>query len=248
MRLKNKVAIVTGASGGIGKNIAHKFAKEGANIVINYFNSEQEANKTVKSIKEIGNEAIALKADISNEEEVKRLVNKTLEKFNKIDVLINNAGISERISYQEITGNKWDELMNVNLKGYFLCSKEVGEIMKKQESGKIINISSVTGLRPRALGLHYNISKAGCIMLTKCFALALAPYVQVNSIAPGFIQAGMNQYRDETYLSRVKNETPLNRLGQPDDVAKACIFLSTEESSFITGQLIVVDGGRSLEY
>ncbi len=138
--------------------------------------------------------------------------------------------------------------MKVNLKGYFLCSKEVGMIILKQKSGKIINIASKLGVSASRISFHYNVAKAGVIMLTKCLALVLAPYVKVNGIAPGFIQAGMNIYSSNDYKRRVIEETPLKKLGQSQDVANACIFLSSNESDFINGHIINVDGGRGLPY
>ena len=243
MKLKNKVAIVTGSSRGIGKAIALAFAREGANVVVNYVRSEDEAKEVVKGIEALNSTGIAIKADISESKDVENMVNKVIEKFGRIDVLVNNAGIGAHL----LKGSdieKWDKIMDVNLKGVFLCSQAVAKVMLKQKSGNIINISSIAGIEPGLSSLYYSISKAGVIMLTKCLALELAPYVRVNSIAPGYVKTPMmtRALSEEEIVKSI----PLGRLGTPEDIANVAIFLASSDSDYITGQVIVVDGGKAI--
>ena len=192
--LENKVAIITGASKGIGKSTSLLFAKEGAKIVVNYFSSEKEAFSVVDEIKKIGSEAIAIKCDVSKEDEVKEMIQKTIDNFGKIDILINNAGIVFDVPFFERTVEQWKRTMDVNLLGTFLCSKYASEQMLKSDNGKIINISSTNGINcfsPESA--DYDASKAGVIILTKDLAKELAPKIQVNSIAPGWVDTEMNK-------------------------------------------------------
>ncbi|MCK4730022.1 MAG: SDR family NAD(P)-dependent oxidoreductase, partial [Candidatus Aenigmarchaeota archaeon] len=194
MKLKNKIAIITGASKGIGKSTALLFAKEGAKVVVNYFSSEKEAFSVVDEIKEIGSEAIAIKCDVSKEDEVKAMIKQTIDEFGKIDILVNNAGIVFDVPFFKRTVEQWKKTMDVNLLGTFLCSKYASEQMLKNDNGKIINISSTNGINsfsPDAI--DYDASKAGIIILTKDLAKELAPKIQVNSIAPGWVDIKMNK-------------------------------------------------------
>lgn len=241
MRLKNKVAIVTGSSRGIGKAIALAFAREGAKVVVNYVRSEDKAKELVKRIEALNSMGMAIKADVSKPEEVENMVNRVREKFGRIDILVNNAGIGAHL----VKGSdieKWDKIMDVNLKGVFLCCRAVAKVMLKQKSGSIINISSIGGIRAGISSLYYSVSKAGVIMLTKCLALELAPYVRVNSIAPGYIKTPMmaRTLSEEEIIKSI----PLRRLGTPEDVANVAVFLASSDSDHITGQVIAVDGGR----
>jgi 3-oxoacyl-[acyl-carrier protein] reductase len=248
MKLKGKVALITGAGRGIGKAIALEFAKEGADIVINYSKSAEDAKKVKNEIEKIGSKAIAINADVSNGKEVNEMVGKILSQFKKIDILVNNAGIISASPLQKLTEEDWDKIMNVNLKGVFLCSKAVSEIMTKQKGGKIVNISSIYGsIFGGEYVMHYCASKAGVANLTKSLAQSLAPYVQVNSISPGNIDTEMTRRAGDDFIKKVIEKTPLKRLGKPEEIAKAAVFLSSNDSDFITGQNLVVDGGLSLE-
>jgi len=227
MKLQNKVAIVTGSSRGMGKSIALLFAKEGAKVVI-------------KS----GSQAIAIKADVSNEDEVKKMVEETESKFGKIDILVNNAGIVFDIPFKEKTLEQWQKTLGVNLIGVFLCCKYASPHMN--EGGRIINISSTNGIysmHPESM--DYDASKAGVIAITKSLAQELAPKILVNSIAPGWINTEMNKDLPEDFIKKETERVFVKRFGQPDEIAKTALFLASEDSSYISGTTIVVDGGYS---
>lgn len=194
MKLKDKIAIVTGSSRGIGRATALLFAKNGAKIIVNYSKSEDEANKVVKEIEKIGSQAIAVKCDVSEEEQVKAMVEEIINKFGKVDILVNNAGVVYDVPFQEKTADQWIKTLGVNLIGVFLCSKYVSEHMKKQGSGKIVNVSSTNGINcfsPETM--DYDASKAGVIILTRGLAKELALSIQVNSVAPGWVNTKMNE-------------------------------------------------------
>lgn len=248
MKLKNKVALITGAGKGIGKAIAIEFAKEGANIIINYNKSREGAEKVKNKIEKTGSKVIVIKADVSKKEEIEEMIEKTLNEFKRIDILVNNAGVISAAPLQELTEEDWDKIMDVNLKGVFLCSKAVSKIMIKQKSGKIINISSIYGsIFGAEYVMHYCASKAGVANLTKSLAQVLAPHIQVNSISPGNIDTEMTRRAGDDFIKKVIEKTPLKRLGKPEEIAKVAVFLASSDSDFITGQNIVVDGGLSLE-
>ncbi len=247
-KLENNVALITGASTGIGRAIALEFAKEGAKVVVNYVNSKKEANEVVEDVKKLGPDAINVKADVSKSKEVSSMVSKTLEQFGKIDILVNNAGIITRPGdYMNISELDFDKTLNVNLKGPYNCIKSVIPIMKRQKFGKIINISSVFGIIGAAPVAAYCASKAGVINLTKSFAKELAPNVLVNCIAPGTISTQMTKAAGTEVIDWISKNTPLKRIGEPEEIAKAALFLASNDSNFITGQVIVVDGGYSLK-
>jgi len=248
MKLKNKVALITGAGRGIGRSIALEFAREGADVIINYNKSEKEAKEVVKEVEKIGSKAIAIKADVSKRNEIEKMIETSLKEFKRIDILVNNAGIISVAQLQDLTEEDWDRLMDINLKGVFLCSKFVSKIMTKQKSGKIINISSIYGsVFGGQYVMHYCVSKAGVANLTKSLAQGLAPYIQVNSISPGNIDTEMTRRAGDDFIKKVIEKTPLKRLGKPEEIAKSAVFLASNDSDFITGQNIVVDGGLSLE-
>jgi 3-oxoacyl-[acyl-carrier protein] reductase len=247
-RLAGKVAIVTGASRGIGRAIALRFANEGARVVANYERKAAEAEAVVDDIRSAGGEAIAVGADVSSKADVDRLVATTMDHFGRIDILSNNAGIMIAKGVLETTEEEWDRTIDVNLKGAYLCSKAVAPIMIGQQGGTIINMSSNSGLyHPSAMRFtEYVVSKAGMNGLTKAMALALGPYITVNAICPGWIRTEMVEDTDPAIVERILDETALHRWGTPDDVAGCAVFLASAEASFITGELLIVAGGRGM--
>ena len=247
-RLQGKIALVTGASRGIGRAIAKLFAEEGAKVVINYSRSEKEAASLAEEIKQQGGEALLVKADVSQAQEVKEMIKKVADEFGRIDILVNNAGILIQSPFLESTEEMWDTMVDVNLKGSYLCAKEVAPLMLKQKSGKIINISSVSGLAQKsALGnVPYAASKAGVIGLTRSLAVNLGPTINVNAICPGLVETDMSASLPPERRRIPVEEAPLQRIGRPEEIASAALFLASEESDFITGEAITVSGGRGM--
>ena len=220
MKLKNKTAIITGSSKGIGKSTALLFAKEGAKIVINYLSSEEDALSIVNEIKNIGSDAIAIKCDISKEDDVIEMIQKTINTFGEIDILVNNAGVVFDVPLFEKTVKQWKQTMETNLIGTFLCSKYASPYMLKKGSGKIINISSTNGintLSPEAA--DYDASKAGVINLTKNLAKELAPKIQVNSVAPGWVDTEMNKDLPKDFIEEEINKIYMKRFAKPEEIA-----------------------------
>ncbi len=248
MRLKNKIALITGSSKGIGATIAKKFAEEGAAVIINYKNSEEKALRLTKSIKDKGLEAIAIKADVSEPEEIISMSDEIIIKFGRIDILVNNASLYPRNKFFDSTEESWNSAIDTNLKGAYFCSQIFSKEMLKKKQGNIINISSNTGLMPRdKKGLEYGISKAGLIYLTQSLALTLAPNIRVNCIAPGYTLTEMVElYRSPTLKKQVESRIPLRKINLPEDIANSALFLASEDARNITGQIMVVDGGYSL--
>jgi 3-oxoacyl-[acyl-carrier protein] reductase len=246
--LAGKVAIVTGASRGIGRAIARRFAAEGAAVVVNYTQGEKNAAAVVAGIESSGGTAIAVQADISRSADVRRLVAQTLDRFGRVDILVNNAGVMVAKGLLETTEDDWDITIDVNLKGAYLCSKEVAPVMIRQGSGSIINMSSNSGLyHPSAMRFtEYVVSKAGMNGLTKAMALACGPQIRVNAICPGWIRTDMVEEIDPATQQRILEETALKRWGTPDDVAASAVFLASDEAAFITGELLIVAGGRGM--
>jgi 3-oxoacyl-[acyl-carrier protein] reductase len=247
-RLQGKVAIVTGSSRGIGKSIAERFAAEGAKVTVNWAGRERDAQAVVDGIKAAGGEALSVGADVSSSADVKKLVRATVDRFGRIDILVNNAGVMVAKSVLKTTEDDWDRTIDVNLKGAYLCSKEVAPIMLEQEAGKIIMMSSNSGLyHPSAMKFtEYVVSKAGMNGLTKALALALGPHITVNAICPGWIKTDMIADTDPEVERRILDETALRRWGTTDDVAGAAVFLASSEADFITGELLIVAGGRGM--
>ena len=247
-RLEGKVAIVTGASRGIGRSIATRFADEGAKVVVNYLANTASADAVVDGIRQAGGDAFAVAADVSNNTDVQRLVQGTLDRFGRVDILVNDAGVMVAKGVLETTEDDWDRTIGVNLKGAYLCSKAVAPIMIRQQGGTIINISSNSGLyHPSAMRFtEYVVSKAGMNGLTKAMALALGPHVTVNAICPGWIRTDMVEMIDPAVQQRILDETALGRWGTPDDIASSAVFLASSEASFITGELLIVAGGRGM--
>ncbi|MFH0913530.1 MAG: 3-oxoacyl-[acyl-carrier-protein] reductase [Candidatus Omnitrophota bacterium] len=243
MRLKDKVALITGGARGIGQAIAMTFAREGADIVVADINLEI-AQKTALEIEALGRKALALEMDVTDYDKVMEAVNKILDKFGKVDILVNNAGITKDNLILRMSLAEWDAVINVNLKGTFNCIKAVSRSMIKQRSGKIVSIASIIGLMGNAGQANYSASKAGIIALTKTVAKELASRnINANAVAPGFIQTEMTAKLTEDIKAKMMEAIPLGRLGAPSDVANVCLFLASEDASYITGQVITVDGG-----
>lgn len=242
--LKDKVAIVTGASRGIGKAVALHLASLGAKIVVNYAGNEQLANNVVDEIKSLGSDAFSVRADISNADDVEAMVKLTIDNYGKIDILVNNAGITRDNLIMRMKEDDWDTVLNTNLKGVFLCTKAVTRPMLKQKAGKIVNISSIVGVVGNAGQANYVAAKAGVIGLTKTTAKELASRnICVNAIAPGFISTDMTDGLNDDLKQEMLKAIPLARFGEVDEVAKLVGFLASDNSNYITGQTINIDGG-----
>ncbi len=243
MRLKDRVALVTGGGRGIGKAIALALAKEGADIVACDINLEN-LKEVAAEVEKMGRKILILKADVSKVSEVEEMVKKALDKFTKIDILVNNAGITRDNLIVRMSEEEWDQVLDINLKGAFNCLKAVARPMMKQRSGRIINIASVVGMMGNPGQANYAASKAGIIGLTKSAAKELASRgINVNAIAPGFIKTAMTEALDDEIKERLTSQIPLKRLGEVKDVANLVVFLASNDASYITGEVIKVDGG-----
>jgi len=246
MLLKDRVALITGAAQGIGKQIAVTFARQGADIVVADINLEKAA-ATAKEIEALGRRALALELNVTDFSKVEEAINKILDKLGKVDILVNNAGITKDNLLLRMKDAEWDAVINVNLKGTFNCIKAASKVMIKQRSGKIVNIASIIGIIGNPGQANYSASKAGIIALTKTAAKELSSRnINVNAVAPGFIQTEMTAVLPEDIKQQMLKAIPLNKFGLPEDVANACLFLASEEASYITGQTIVVDGGMTM--
>lgn len=242
--LTNKTAVVTGASRGIGRSIAIDLAKSGANVVVNYSGNEAKANEVVDEIKALGQQAFAVKADVSNAEEVQSMMKQAIDTFGSIDILVNNAGITKDNLLMRMKENEWDDVININLKGVFNCTKAVTRQMMKQRNGRIINLASVVGVCGNPGQANYVAAKAGVIGLTKTTAKELATrHITVNAVAPGFISTDMTDKLDENVQTEMLKQIPLARFGAPEDISNVVVFLASEGAGYITGQTIQVDGG-----
>lgn len=239
-----KIALVTGGARGIGKKVAEKFAKEGYNLVLNYVSDNTDINSVIDSFKEYKNEVILVKADVSKFNECENLVKEAIEKFGKIDVLVNNAGITKDGLIAMMKEDAFDRVIDVNLKGTFNMTRNVVPYMMKKRCGNIVNISSVVGVAGNAGQSNYAASKAGIIGFTKSLAKELAPRnIRVNAVAPGFIDTDMTSVLTDKVKDNIYSQIPLKRMGEAEEVANVVYFLSDDESSYITGQVINVDGG-----
>lgn len=247
-RLENKTAVITGSSRGIGAAIAKGFAGQGCNIVINYFSSADKAAEVKKHIEDLGRDVISVRADVSKRDEVERLFDVSIEKFGKVDIFVNNAGLIRRTPFLEISDSEWDEIFNIIVKGYFICGQVFGRHMVANNSGKIINISSISKYLPDYARAHYCSAKGAIGMLTKSMAYELSPYgVNVNEIVPGAIKTDIDKaFGDKEILKKIGARTFIKGVGDADDLVGAAIFLASNESDYITGSEIVVDGGYLL--
>ena len=238
-----KTAVITGSSQGIGRQIALEFAKNNYAVVVNYNKSKNEALELIEKIKKLGSTSIAVQADVSKFQEAQKLIDLSLNEFGKIDVLVNNAGISLQKIFQDVSEAEWKNLFAVNVGSVFNCCSCVLKDMISRKSGKIINISSIWGMVGASMEVHYSASKAAVIGFTKALAKELGPSgINVNCVSPGVIDTKMNNFDQET-LAELKNETPLGKIGTALDIAKTVLFLVSSGADFITGQVISPNGG-----
>jgi len=244
MKLVNKVALVTGASSGIGQATAIELAKEGANIAANYFHNKEGVEETCRRIEEVGRKCISIKADVTKIDQVKEMVEKVLQEFGGVDILVNNSGgIIKRSYIAEMPEKLWDDMLDLNLKSIFLCSKEIIPHMIERKGGAIINLSSIAARTGGGRGaVSYAAAKAGVDGFTKGLAKELVDYgIRVNAIAPGIINTPF--HKDPDVLAQLKEMIPMKRLGKPEEVAKLVVFLASEDASYITGRIFDVSGG-----
>ncbi len=240
----DKVVLITGATRGIGKQIALTLAKEGYNIALNFRTENEDLTKTKEEIESIGVQCLSVKGDVSNFEECENIVKQTIDKFGKIDVLVNNAGMTKDMLLMRMKKEDFEQVIDVNLVGTFNMTKNVISHMLKARNGRIINISSVVGISGNAGQTNYSASKAGIIGFTKSLAKEVASRnILVNAVAPGFIQTNMTDVLKEEVKEEIAKTIPLKRMGKPEDVANVVKFLASEDSSYITGQVINIDGG-----
>jgi 3-oxoacyl-[acyl-carrier protein] reductase len=243
VQLEGKVCLITGSARGIGFAVAERFAGEGATIVLSDI-LDDALGESVKKLTDKGSRAIGLKADVSSGDQVNLLMERTVEEFERLDVLVNNAGITRDTLMIRMSDDDWDMVLNVNLKGAFLATRSAAKVMMKQRSGKIINVSSVVGQIGNAGQANYSASKAGLLGLTKTAARELAGRgICVNAIAPGFIETEMTEKMSDTAKEAFLDNIPLKRAGQPSDIASTALFLASPASDYITGQVIAVNGG-----
>jgi 3-oxoacyl-[acyl-carrier protein] reductase len=243
MELANKVAVVTGAAQGIGKTIAIYLAEKGASLVVCDINLEM-ASETAREIETEGGSCLALKSDVTNLSDAERIIKEASDRFGAVDILVNNAGITKDNVLLRMKEEQWDQVMAVNLKGTFNCTKAAIKLMLRQKRGTVINIASITGLMGNAGQANYSASKAGVIGFTKAIAREYAERnITVNAVAPGFIATAMTDAIPEKEREALIQQIPLKRLGTPLDVARAVYFLASEQASYITGQVIGVNGG-----
>jgi 3-oxoacyl-[acyl-carrier protein] reductase len=249
VRLKEKVALITGSSRGVGRAIALAYAKEGASVVVNYTSNQTAAEDVVEEIKEKGGRAIAFKADVARAAEAEALVQKGIEEFGGLDILVNNAGFSRPAMLLKMSEDQWDQVVDIHLKGAFLCSQFAARNMKEQNRGKIINVTSVAGIVGTVGQINYSAAKGGLLSFTKSAARELARYnICVNVISLGIVATDMTEKirTDEKLKEIYMNRILMRRFAEPDDISPAFIFLGSDESNYITGQLLCVDGGYGM--
>jgi 3-oxoacyl-[acyl-carrier protein] reductase len=249
MKIKDKVALVTGSSRGVGRAIAVGYAKEGAKVVVNYTSNEKAALEVVENVKNLGSHAIAVKADVASKPDVDKLVKATTDEFGRIDILVNNAGFTRPAMMVKMTEDEWDQVVDIHMKGAFLCAQAAANIMKDQKSGKIINVTSVAGIVGTVGQINYSAAKGGVISMTKSMARELARYnICVNVISLGIVATDMTEKirTDEKLREVYMNRILLKRFAEAEDIAPAFVFFGSDEANYITGQLLCVDGGYGM--
>ena len=246
-RLDGKIAIITGGGTGIGRACALAFAGQGATVAVNYSRSRVEAERTAQDCRSAGGDGVAIQADVSAKEEIDRLVDDAVERWGRVDILVNSAGTTKFAAYDDLdalTEEVWNDIIGVNLKGVFFACRAVVPHMKRAGGGSIVNIGSISAIRPVGSSIPYMATKAAVHSMTQSMAVALGPLVRVNCVAPGFIETRWHAGRDEA-AQATRERTPVRRNGTPEDVAQAALYLCT--APFVTGEIIVVDGGRFLQ-
>jgi len=249
VKLQGKVALVTGGSRSIGRAIALAFAREGANVAVNYVRNTAAAESAAREVEALGRRALAVKADTSQRAQVHAMVEEVTGRLGPIDVVVNNAGVQKRVFFLDLEEADWDWMLGVNLKGCFLVGQAVAARMKERGKGRIINVASEAGGAPAQRMTAYCVSKAGVIMLTKCMALELAQYgIRVNALAPGLTRTDINRkdLEDETFLKLRLSRIPLGRVLSPEDLVGGAVFLASADSDMMTGMVLQVDGGRGI--
>ena len=247
MNLNGKAALVTGGGRGIGRAICLELARQGANLIINYAGNQEAAAETAAACGRLGTEAVIVQADVADAEECARMFGEAREAFGRVDLLVNNAGVTRDGLLIRMSEQDYDQVLDTNLKGAFLCSREAARMMMKNRFGRIVNMSSVVGLRGNAGQANYAASKAGIIGLTKALAKELAGRnITVNAVAPGFIATDMTSVLSDSVKASILEGIPMKRLGQAEEAARAAVFFLSEESGYITGQVLAVDGGMAM--
>ena len=249
MKLKDKTAIVTGSSRGVGRAVALGYAKEGANLIVNYTSNEKAANEVVDLIQSMGSKAVAVKADVALKADAEKLVNAAIDNYGRLDILVNNAGFTRPALMLNMTEDEWDQVVDIHMKGAFLCSQAAALKMKEQKSGKIINVTSVAGLVGTVGQINYSAAKGGLLSMTKSIARELARYnICANVISLGIVATDMTEKirTDEKLQNIYMNRILLKRFAEPDDISPAFVFLGSDDSNYITGQLLCVDGGYGM--
>jgi 3-oxoacyl-[acyl-carrier protein] reductase len=249
VKLEGKVALVTGSSRGVGKAVALGFAANGADVVINYTSNQPAADKVVAEIQSMGRSAVAVRADVAVKGDIERLVNTAAERFGKLDILVNNAGFTRPAMMLKMSEDQWDQVVDIHLKGAFMCSQAAGLLMKEQNGGKIINVTSVAGIVGTVGQINYSAAKGGIISMTKSIAREMARYnVCANVISLGIVATDMTEKirTDEKLKEIYMNRILFKRFAEPEDISPAFVFLASDESNYITGQLLCVDGGYGM--
>jgi len=248
-RLEDKVAVVTGGGRGIGRAICLAFAKEGADVLVNYASKDQPAQEVVEMVKKIGKKAVAVKGNVAIKADVDRIIQTAIDNFGKIEILVNNAGVSKPNMLYKMTEEQWDEVVNIHLKGPFLCIQAASKFMMERKYGRIINVTSAAGLWGTKGQINYSSAKGGIVALTKSAARELAGYgITVNVVQPGYVSTEMTEkIRTDPKLKEVyTGRVLLGRFAEPEEVSPAFVFLASDESSYITGQVLCVDGGLGM--